>query len=361
MNKKFKRALSIFLCAVLFSTCNVFAFANNSSSIDKISGSLKIVQYNVGGLPIPTSISGKEYSVSESQVENAEYLNAENADIIAVQEDFDYHYILESKIDLPYKTISSGGTAVGDGMNIWSAYQLFNVGRVKWNTLSGVLDGGNDALTPKGILYGTIEIEDGAYVDIYVIHADSHEDEPSLDAKRDNFKQLSELIEKNSGTRAVIITGDFNSNFSLVLGDELRSTFIDNGFKDTWVEAVNGGNYNFTYNEGFAIYQTHYWGHWDCLDKTLYRGGDGVSFNVVSHKYTYYGGDGTQQLYSDHAASIAQLKYEVDNSALKDDTDMKKESESFNLFDYIKSVVKNIVNDIVLIIKDLIHNSTSSN
>lgn len=360
MNKTFKSALSITLCIAIFITGNIFAFASSETNDGIINGSLKIVQYNVGGLPIPTSISGREYSVSESQAENAKCLNGENADIIAVQEDFDYHYILEADIDLPYKTISSGGTVVGDGMNIWSKYQMFNVNRVKWNTLYGVIDGGNDELTPKGILYCTVEIEDGVYVDLYVIHADAYGDENSLKAKIDNFSQLSELVEKNSGTRAVIITGDWNTHFYYYtesdleknVGDALRSNFMDKGFKDTWVESENNGIYSFTFNEMYERYHTDYWGHWDCLDKTFYRDGDGVSFKTYSHKYTYYGGDGTQQLYSDHAASIAEMSYSVDKSKVPQE-DITKETESFSLIKYIKSIIINFINDFVLIFKEL--------
>lgn len=101
----------------------------------------------------------------------AQQINSADCDILCVQEDFNFHSILKNNLDMEYATETSGGAAIGDGLNFFSKYPIYNVGRVEWESAYGVYGCGMDELTPKGILYCTVEIADGVYIDVYNIHA----------------------------------------------------------------------------------------------------------------------------------------------------------------------------------------------
>ena len=307
-----KKIISILLAVVLFVGCTSLAFAENDNTIN---GTLNLVSFNVDGLPIPAALSSTKRDPIKATGLIEKQINASDCDILSVQEDFNLHPIFEKNLDMKYATLTSGGVAVVDGLNFFSKYPVYNVGRVPWRTAYGVYDCGSDELTPKGILYCTVEIADGVFIDVYNIHADAWEDEKSMLAKADQFDQLIELVEEHSGTdRAVILTGDFNTNYTVFragyqngtykidLCQKLIDNFVSKGFKDAWIE----------YNELLeAVYAS-----FDC---------DGSSWN--GHL-------------SDHAAIRTKLAYTVNLDEIKPIE--SKNTETFNLGDYIMTAVKTI-------------------
>lgn len=279
-------------------------------------GTLKILNYNVDGLPLPSFLSstGRDPRACSEQIPAK--LNAFEADIIAVQEDFNYHSILKNNIDTKYQTFHSGVIPVGDGLNFFSNLPLYNIVRVPWETAYGIFDAGSDELTPKGFLCSSVQIADGVYVDIYDIHADAYGGPENAAARAAQYKQLLSFVEEHSKDHAVIITGDTNTRF-MHTESELKKQFIDEaGFKEAWVELENGGNYNITYadNERFG---TEYWGIWDSVEKVFYRDGGGVSLEAVEHEFVLLTDENDAPL-SDHSAELATLRYSIDRSKVND-------------------------------------------
>ncbi len=305
------------------------------------SGSLKIVNYNVDGLPIPKFLSSVRRDPRASTKLMPEKLNSVGADLIAVQEDFNYHSILKRGIDMPYKTYHFGGIPFGDGLNFFSKYQLYNIKRVPWETSYGIFDNGSDELTPKGFICGSLEIAEGVYIDVYNIHADAYGGEGNAAARAAEYRQLLKFIEGYSKDHAVIVLGDINTRF-MHTESELKKQFIDEaGFRDVWVELKNGGNYDIKYSDN-DIWGIEYMGIWDSLEKTLYRSGGGVSFKAFSHEFAPFKDDDGNML-SDHSAEITVINYTIDRNAVpKDERTYEKERyEPFKtLFLHIKYFFK---------------------
>lgn len=358
-----KKIISILLTVVLFVGCTSLAFAEDDNTV---TGTLNLVSFNVDGLPIPAALSSTKRDPIKATKLIAKQINASDCDFLSAQEDFNLHPILEKNLDMEYATLTSGGVAVGDGLNFFSKYPIYNVGRVAWNSAYGVYDCGSDELTPKGILYCTVEIADGVFIDVYNIHADAWEDEKSMQAKSDQFDQLIELVEEHSGTdRAVILTGDFNTNYTVFragyqngtykidLCQKLIDNFIGHGFKDAWIEYNLDGNYDVTYAELWEKYGCEYPRNWDTLDHVYYRDGVGVSLELIEAVYDSFDSDEItwDGHVSDHAAVRAKLQYTVNPDEVKPLE--SKQTEKFNLFDYIFSAIKTISKALIKAIVNL--------
>lgn len=359
----FKKIIGFILAAALLSGC--FVFSSFAADGD-LSGTLKIVNYNVAGLSLPSFISPDQKDTKLATKKIGQYFKAYDYDVMCVQEDFNYHFTLSRELDADCKTYWDGGMGFGSGLNIFSRHKLYNVGRVPWEEAYGVFDAGSDELTPKGIVYATIELAPGAYVDIYNIHTDAYGDDGSIDAKFSQFRQLCNLIESRDNGHAVIVTGDFNTYFTLEgqdssgsdktrpgIGVYLRELFHNQGgFDETWIEACFDGDYDFTaddiYSRFLAQYPDH-WGYYDSAEKLFYRGSDAVSFSTVSHEYRWISDESGTGL-SDHVAELVALSYTVNAEACKAET---LKANRFNPFEFIYHCFGNVFNTIRLLLRDL--------
>ena len=316
-----KKLLVLMLCAVLCvgAVCPVSAAAETLPE----SGTLKILNYNVDGLPLPSFLSstGRDPLACSKQIPGK--LNACEADIIAVQEDFNFHSILKAGIDMPYRTYHFGGIPFGDGLNFYSKKPLYNVRRVAWETAYGIFDAGSDELTPKGFLCSSIEIAQNVFVDVYDLHADAYGAPPNAAARVAQYKQLLAFVETYSKDHAVIITGDTNTRF-MHTESELKKQFIDEaGFKEAWVELENDCNYEITYDD-VAVRGENYWGIWDSVEKVFYRDGCGVSLEAAAHEFILFTDEAGDPL-SDHSAELATLRYTIDRAAVRDSRTYRRE------------------------------------
>lgn len=352
-----KKFLSIVLAAVMAFSFSAVAFAaeNEAEPETASTGSIKILDMNVDGLPVPAGFSKDNKSPIKSANSIIEFINKNSADIVSTQENFNFFPMYKTKLSYDNISAYNGGAAVGDGLAVASKYKLWNVKHVPWDVACGVLDCGSDELTPKGFMVATIEIEDGVYVDYYTLHADACEDEGSLQAKREQFDQLCDFIDSYSADRAVILAGDFNSNYTIVLGDVLRDKFVARGFKDTWIETQNGGDYNPSYSELYERYgKVNYWGYYDCLDKVYYRDGANLKFEAKTHDYVFCytnNQEGERVLASDHAAIITELEYKTVKADMQS-MELKAERRT-TVFTLLFRAAKTIVKDIFLLIKQI--------
>ena len=281
-----KAALSIILCAIFIIFCTPVCAEGETESLSLISA-------NVSGLP--AFLSKYDRDVPASQKALGEMLNNSGYDIICVQEDFQYHDTLAATMtDYPYRTYTSGGVPIGDGLNIFSKYPMYNVERVAWDEYHGVFSDGADALTPKGFLKCTVDVN-GVLIDLYNVHGDAYRTEADQLAKKAQLVQLAEYIEKSSAQRPIIITGDTNLTFhNDPLSEMYRILIEDGGFTDCWVEVKNDGNY-MQGDEGKPIIERWYkkfgghdWGRWDSVERVLYRDGDGAKFSPIRFEYVIY-------------------------------------------------------------------------
>ena len=321
--KKLRSILAVVLCLIMaMSVVSISASAAEEKT-------LRILSYNVAGLPIDIDVSLKQKEIGKI-INNSDY------DIVAVQEDFTYHNSLAGEIKtFPYQTITTGSIPWGDGLNIFSKTTIYNEYREEWDQLSGVIDGGNDALTPKGFLYAVIELEDGVFVDFYTIHADAYGDAGSVAARTDNFRQLAEHINNRKTDRPVIVVGDFNAFLHTKRdGDDTGMTpYMINGagMKDAWVECHNNGDYDdFSYyTEKYGYGYSATCGVFDSIERAMYKDGGGVHLEIKELTYDMYPGD-----LSDHPALNLTFTYEktedfVENS---DPLAVKKEDKKENIF-----------------------------
>ena len=149
---------------------------------------------------------------------------------------------------------------------------------------AGVFKDSGDRLAQKGFLKTAVEIQDGVYINLYVLHADAGRTGPSLTAREDNFRQLCEDLSNDTSGRAAILLGDFNFMFWRNLSDDLYRNLLEPaGLRDVWAELNHGGDY--TVDE--AEYETapepkekH--------DRILFRSGDGVAVTPVSFENIEY-------------------------------------------------------------------------
>lgn len=325
--KNFKKVLSVVLALVLvLSMSTMFASAADKKEV-------KMLCYNVAGLPSVNGIIGMQGAdVAGNQTKLGKLLNDTDYNVIAVQEDFGYHdNLVKGLTNYKYRTDHTGGIPGGDGLNIFSKTPIYNAKRTTWEKSYGVIKDGADELTPKGILYSVLDMGDGIYVDFYVIHADANDDEGSREARRDNFRQLTELIKARGNDRPVIVTGDFNTSSHLAQGQAFTNYLINNArLKDAWTELYNNGNYS-DYSKHVEKYGSGYWGVWDSVEKFLYKDGGGVHIDVTNFEYVDFL-NGNVSI-SDHKAASATITF-TKTADFKENTEELKVTkiDSFSAF-----------------------------
>jgi len=314
---------------------------------------ITILNQNVAGLPIPSIFNEGLKSAPVAQKQLGQILNKSGYDIVCVQEDFQYHDILDAQMtNYKYKTITSGGVPKGDGLNIYSKYPIYNVIRVTWKQAYGVLDNYSDELAPKGFLKVTIDV-DGTLIDVYNIHHDAGEDICDVEARTSQYKQITAFIKNYSKENPVIIVGDFNAYFHNE--EDLYKYYINqNGFTDAWVKTINNNNY-FNGSDAQNLiddYNSRYpdpLGYWDSVERLMFKASNSVEVSCSSFVYKDYTKTRYGITLTDHCATATTLVL------------TKKLDQSQNLYTQIKepiivstiTTIKNVTKSLTLIAKEL--------
>ena len=344
MKKKITRLISAILCAVLLCAAVPTAvFAQETAE----EGSLKLLSFNVSGLPIiGTSQGTAGSSGNKKSAIIGEYLNGLDFDMIGVQEDFNYHKgLAEQMTEFPYQTVHSGGVPAGDGLNIFSRRGIYNVERVTWNEASGVLAGANDRLAPKGFVYAVAELCDGVYIDFYVLHADAGIDSGSVAARADNYRQLAAHINARKYDRAVVVLGDFNGTLARNRGDDLYGNLIvPTGLADVWAELFNGVNCD--YGDGSSWNPSY----GESIDRVMYKNGGGVTFTPKTFEYIMMT-DAQGKTHTDHMAASATLTYGI-TDPIENTEELKTEGPISGFQMFLKQL-KAVFRDLYLIFTNL--------
>lgn len=334
------------------SVLGVAAFAADDHIGDK--GSLEILNYNVAGLPIPNGVGSQNSSVFLNQIEIGYYLNKSNADVIALQEDFNFDQYLRDEMTnyanvtgedgevIRYQSENSALIPLSDGLNIFSKYPLYNVLRFEWDESmdsfqredAGSIEG--DSLTSKGFMVATIEPIEGYYVDIYDLHADAFGGQSYL-VKQKQFTQLAKFVMKHSVydpktatyDHAVIVTGDFNCmifDYGKTEDSGLLTNLIDTAkLNDAWaVQNIDGIDENVSDPEfDYASYYDYAnrtdigWNaaeqHYDPIERVLYASGNGIKL-TSGMDYTlnfFYASAEPERSLSDHPYATVTLNFEI--------------------------------------------------
>ena len=319
---------------------------------------LTVLSANVSGLPIPSVFSEDGKVVPKTQPILGGLLNESGADIVCVQEDFQFHNLLAGEMkSYPYSTFTTGGIPVGSGLNIFSKYPIYNVEQVPWEKANGILEAGADALTPKGFLKCTVDVQ-GVLLDVYDIHVDAYGSYEDCLAKKAQFIQLCTYIDKYSAGRPVAITGDMNVTLHSDIPSEFYPIMIQSaGFSDGWAEFCNGGIY-FTgalseeqtafYNEKWGGY---YWGKWDSVERLLYRDTDGVKISATDFRYENYN-DLAGQILTDHSMMIGELTLET-TDYMRPETELQAPQKQPFAQRFVHAV-KMVLRSLSLIFSDLL-------
>lgn len=257
---------------------------------------VEVLTYNVRGLP-PQVIEDRTQEIAAIAPLLEDYHTPDGshegaATLVELQELFYQPYYdtltTDETVSYPYITPKDNGgpASIGDGLNALSDYPFSDLSRVQWNDCFGSFGAnGSDCDTNKGFSRAVYELADGAFVDVYNLHADAGQDEGSRAARRANIAQLVAAMNALSpdGT-AVIVMGDTNSLYTRSGNDNIETLLSGTGVKDVWVELKHGG---VVPPAGAAVD-----GGCDAdpagsecerIDKIFYRSGDMVTLTPVSY------------------------------------------------------------------------------
>lgn len=232
-------------------------------------------------------------------------------DIVNVQEDFNYHAALYAGDNHPYRTATSGGAAIGDGLNTLSDYAFEDFERVRWNNCTGT-----NCLTPKGFTLARVRLAEGAFVDLYNVHTNADDSDDALAARRANIEQLSDFIQANSSGNAVLVMGDTNTRYTRA-GDNIRTLADENGLTDAWVQRVKGGTRPTQGTDALLCPTTAPTNDCEVVDKVFYRGSKLLSLNATRYNNEWASFlDSAGGNLSDHFPHTVDFSYTL-NSTLR--------------------------------------------
>ena len=288
---------------------------------------IKLITYNVDGLPstldlndlpwilkpiawvyyllkgttiIPINDNGnKDYDIRQV----SEYLSLSDADVISVQEDFNYHNELMEQLDNKYTYGKYlGGFDLSklfsntewltyfpfprfkcDGVNVLAKSNravLNNEDIIRWKKSYGYFTHATDALTHKGFRYYKLTVDNKVDIDVYAVHMDadfydaalSPDISKDLKARRLELKQLVNYIAKSNSSNPIIIMGDTNS-YDKYEWDKAN-------IQDNLIDAINNGI------DGLEIKEAIPTDHTDC-DKIFYINNDKSKYSLSLKECSY--------------------------------------------------------------------------
>lgn len=304
---------------------------------------LKVSTYNIDGLP--KSINLKELPVPYIWLYNtikffwkkcpeevfinpdsrheegaaliADKFNQNKYDLIGLNEDLNYHNIINSVCSNYYHfTTYKGGLFLPllNKMIHWHWFKLPSLktdglclmynNRIKilyeeivtWNKYSGYFDHDNDGLMDKGFRYYQLLLDNTYNIDVYILHMDSSQGNTAdrynhikqdIKARANQLEQLSKHI-KEHVKYPTIIMGDFNGYWSL--------EWDKDNFIDCFINKVNTGVKNssdfLTIKDSWIIENNT---DFEALDKIFYINPINCSYTLnpeyCINDYSYYKDD----------------------------------------------------------------------
>ena len=258
----------LFLAFMMGTT--IAAMADNEAQ------TVSIMTLNVDGLPrkvlfFDVNADGPGSAGSEVV---SEYIASKNCDIVAMQEDFNYHWEIWSRLFAGYNHDEwSGGIMMedepidyahlhnhrfkADGLNmVWkkdcqsTAYE-----RVPWQQSFGKFSHEFDDIITKGFRRHELTLANGTEIVVYNMHMDASSerdesvgnDTKDREARLSQWQQLCQHILARLDNRPIIVAGDMNSYYNR---DDIQTAFFEpltaSGkatVGDAWMVLHNEGQY----------------------------------------------------------------------------------------------------------------------
>jgi hypothetical protein len=274
------------------------------TSTQAADGTFSTLTYNVAGLPQMISSAAGDRAAATALIS----CYVKQFDFVNVQEDFNYHAALyDSCDDHPFRSPTSGGVVFGSGLNSLSRFPYMDWERVKWDDCNGV-----DCLTPKGFTMARTRLSEGAYVDIYNLHAQAQTEGPDLKVRRKNLLQLLDYIEQNSAGNAIIVMGDTNTRYTR--SDDNILEFLHHGFTDLWVSRLRKGSIPAAGAAALTCDPAVTSPDCEVVDKIMVRdngflGLQATDYRIETNAVDYNGTD-----LSDHRGIVANWRYSTANN-----------------------------------------------
>ncbi|HET9958448.1 MAG TPA: endonuclease/exonuclease/phosphatase family protein [Polyangiaceae bacterium] len=204
--------------------------ASRASPTSGGAGTLRVVTYNVAGLPEGWSNVHPIVNLPLIAGHLAAY------DLALIQEDYAYPELLRKNLALPYASapfVRGDKLHFGDGLSTFAKLPFAEPSRTAWTSCHGVVDSYFDCLTPKGFSRTTLVLGDSAskaVVHVYNVHLDAGWSAADRSARARQLAQLSEAIRRESSGQALLVGGDFNLTASE--RDELAALESRLGLRD---------------------------------------------------------------------------------------------------------------------------------
>jgi len=199
------------------------------------SGALRMLTYNVQGLPDP---------LTESERPGLERMPAiapllDDYDIVGLQEDFieENHALLTDTAHAEkhwFSALVEPDRVYGSGLSLLSNMESIDYTETHYSQCNGVLDGSSDCLASKGfqrmtVVLGTTE------VDIINTHHEAGGGPDDDAARRSQVLEVIDAIDANPD-RAVIFLGDTNLRYSDAEDVDDLALYTDAGLRDACTE-----------------------------------------------------------------------------------------------------------------------------
>jgi len=171
------------------------------------SGHLKVLTYNIAGLPDGFMTAHPSANMPRIGALLAHY------DLALIQEDFAFGALLRKSVTLPFQSpafVREGRLNFGDGLSQFATRPFTALQREPWSTCHGVIDSYFDCLTPKGFISTRQQLADGVEIDVYDVHLDAGPSAADQRAREAQIEQLTDAILHRSAGRAVLLAGDTN-------------------------------------------------------------------------------------------------------------------------------------------------------
>jgi len=171
------------------------------------SGQLKVLTYNIAGLPDGFMTAHPSASMPHIGPLLSRY------DLVLIQEDFAFGTLLRQGVSLPFQSpafVRAGRFHFGDGLSVFAAQSFTALQREPWRACHGLVDSYFDCLTPKGFVSTRHRLAEGVEIDVYDVHLDAGSSASDQQAREAQIDQLIEAIGQRSAGRAMLLGGDTN-------------------------------------------------------------------------------------------------------------------------------------------------------
>jgi hypothetical protein len=249
------------------------------------SGRFTLLTYNVAGLP--QLVSPSEPAVNIPII--SPLLN--HYDVALVQEDFSYHHELARQTKHAFRTDTMRGSLalMPDGLNQFSRFGIGWTQRVRWSQCNGYFGQASDCLADKGFSFTVMTLAPGVQIDVYNLHAEAGGTANDVRARRNNFEQLRDYMQRRSAGKPVLVAGDTNLRASAREDQKTLTAFLDD-------VSLTDACARFGCGE-------------EKLDRVLFRGSDSLELDILGWWTDVRFVDGQGAPLSDHPAVGVEVRW----------------------------------------------------